>query len=199
MPRPHSGAHPTVGFRGNSRDWAGTALALMLIEVTDAEQTAMTPDVLVVEDEAPIRQITSRWLQHAGYRVAGVASAEEAIAVADGRGPQVLVTDVQMPGRDGLWLAQQFRHRFPDTALVMVSGDPTTGPAAATARLGAFDYLPKPFTADQLTEAVDRGVRWHEARVIERLDRAATELCAAHGLTLGPDALDRMSADVFGR
>lgn len=158
----------------------------------------MTPDVLVVDDEASIRQITSRWLQHAGYRVAGVASAEEAVAAMSDHGPRVLVTDVQMPGRDGLWLAHQFRLRFPDTALVVVSGDPTTGPAVAGARLGALDYLTKPFTIDELTEAVDRGVRWHEARVFERLDRAAASRSASPDLTMGTDALDRLSGDVFG-
>jgi DNA-binding NtrC family response regulator len=95
------------------------------------------------------------------------ASADEAVEALAGHAPQVLVLDVRMPGHDGLWLAREVRARHPETALVMISGDPQAGRELALARLGTFDYLSKPFTVDQIIQAVDCGTRWHEARLLE--------------------------------
>ena len=80
------------------------------------------PDVLVVDDEFAVRTLTARWLTAAGYKARVAENAEQArdeVALAP---PDVIVCDVGMPGHDGLWLAEQVRREYPDTALVMVTG-----------------------------------------------------------------------------
>jgi DNA-binding NtrC family response regulator len=133
------------------------------------------PDVLVVDDDPSAMTLTSQWLKDGGYRVEIVAGAQEAIESLEVRTPSVVVANTRLRGHGGLWLAQQLRTRLPDVALVLTSADSTAGPLFARAGLGAFDYLEKPFTVAQLIEAVDRGTRWHEQRLVDRRQRDAAE------------------------
>jgi len=135
-------------------------------------------DVIVVDDQESIRNLTARWLEHAGYRVRAVASADEAAAMLDEVDPAVIVSDVRLPDRDGVWLGRQVREASSETALVFMSGDASSGPTVARAGLGAFDYLAKPFSRTQLLEAVDRGVAWHEDRVVRRQQQTEDDAAA---------------------
>jgi DNA-binding NtrC family response regulator len=139
-------------------------------------------DVLVVDDEQAVRGLVARWLDEAGYRVRSVSSADEAMAVLRDGGPRVLVTDLQMPGHDGVWLARQLRATCPAAALVVVTGDESGVARLARAGVGAFDYLAKPFTRDAVLEAVDRGARWHEERFLERPQAPAGTTRVAPGV-----------------
>jgi DNA-binding NtrC family response regulator len=125
-------------------------------------------DVLVVDDQDSIRSLMQRWLAAAGYSVLTVSSADEALEAVAAHEPGVVVTDVHLVGNDGLWLVRHLRTASPDTSVVFISGDAVAGPMLARAGIGAFDYLAKPFTIAQLTEAVDRGAACHEERVIRR-------------------------------
>ncbi len=125
-------------------------------------------DVLVVDDEQAVRGLVARWLEDAGYRVRTAASADEALKALVDSGTRVLVTDLQMPGRDGIWLARQLRILCPSAALVVITGDESGVVRLARAGLGAFDYLSKPFDRAAVLEAVDRGARWHEERFLAR-------------------------------
>jgi two-component system C4-dicarboxylate transport response regulator DctD len=128
--------------------------------------------VLVVDDQESIRVLTQRWLVAAGYSVLAVAGADEALAAMAAHEPGVVVTDVRLGEHDGLWLARHIRATFPDTSVVFISGDPAAGPLLARAGIGAFDYLAKPFTTAQLTEAVDRSTAYYAERVVLRAQRA---------------------------
>lgn len=127
--------------------------------------------VLVVDDEAAIRGLITRWLEAAGYRTRVAVSADEAIRTLDPTPPAVVFSDIEMPGHDGFWLADEIRRRYPSTAIVMMTGCLDTGMAVRSMRTGAMDYLRKPFTRDQLTSSLTRAVRWHETQ--------APEACAA--------------------
>ncbi len=130
-------------------------------------------DVLVVDDQESIRALTQRWLVAAGYAVLAVATAEEALEAMAAHEPGVVVTDVHLGEHDGLWLARHIRATFPDTSVVFISGDAAAGPMLARAGIGAFDYLAKPFTIAQLTEAVDRSAACFQERVVLGAQRAA--------------------------
>ena len=121
-------------------------------------------DVLVVDDEAAIRGLITRWLEAAGYRTHAAVNADQALLSLDHTAPAVVVSDIEMPGRDGFWLADEIRRRYPDTAIVMMTGCLDTGMAARSMRTGAMDYLRKPFTRDQLTSSLNRAVQWHRSR-----------------------------------
>ena len=133
------------------------------------------PDVLVVDDDASTRELTCQWLEDAGYGVDMLSRAEEALLAVRDCAPSVVVTNVQLPDHDGLWLARQIRAASPDTAFVFVSNDPTAGPVVARAGIGAFDYLGTPIAASTLIEAVERGSNWHEARSVRRRQTTAAD------------------------
>ncbi len=111
--------------------------------------------VLVVDDDADVRSLMVRLISHEGFQVVSAANAEQAMAAAMNLSElPVLVTDVLLPGKDGLWLAQRLLDRFPSMRVVLVSGfapDPQ-----ATARLIAQGarFVQKPFTPGVLVFAI---------------------------------------------
>jgi phosphoserine phosphatase RsbU/P len=111
-------------------------------------------NAVVVDDEQAVRTLTVRWLEAGGYAVRSAPSAEDGLALIEAESPAVLICDVQMPGRDGLWLVDQVRRRFPAVAIVMATGGHDLEAAAATMRLGVSDYIMKPFTRARLLDAV---------------------------------------------
>ena len=120
--------------------------------------------ILVVDDEPQIHQLVRRLLAPRGFTLADAQNAENALALVGSVRPSVVICDVHMPGRDGLWLAEQIREQFPATAIVFSTGDSRISPRA-TLRKGVVGYLVKPFGGDALLAAVDEGVRWSaEAR-----------------------------------
>jgi len=114
--------------------------------------------VVVVDDEQAVRTLTVRWLEAGGYAVRSASSAEAGLALIQDEKPAVLVCDVQMPGRDGLWLVHQVRRHFAGISIVMATGGHDLEAAASTMRLGVSDYLLKPFTRARLLDAVAAGV-----------------------------------------
>lgn len=123
-------------------------------------------NVLVVDDEAAIRGLITRWLEAAGYHTQAAVNAQQAIDSLNGSAPAVVVSDIEMPGRDGFWLADEIRRRYPSTAIVMMTGCLDTGMAARSIRTGAMDYLRKPFTRDQLTSSLSRALQWHRSHAV---------------------------------
>jgi two-component system, cell cycle sensor histidine kinase and response regulator CckA len=113
--------------------------------------------VLVVEDQPAILALAQRALVDAGYRVQVAADGEEALAAVDGHAPDLLLTDVVMPGMSGADLARRMRERFEDTRVLFISGHPyellqEQGVAERDA------VLLKPFTPGELLDAVTRAL-----------------------------------------
>jgi putative nucleotidyltransferase with HDIG domain len=133
--------------------------------------------VLVVDDEAAMRNLMMRWVELAGHHASTAASADEALDVLAQQSSAVALCDVRMPGHDGLWLAERIHRQFPDTAVIMASGARDTDPRVAE-HTGAVDYLLKPFGRDRLRFALERGFDWHQASAGRRdwMRRLSTEL-----------------------
>ncbi|MFI4915352.1 MAG: sigma-54-dependent transcriptional regulator [Phycisphaerales bacterium JB060] len=110
--------------------------------------------VLVVDDAAAMREIISRNLAALGYAVRVAADVSEAIAALEADPAELVVTDMRMPGADGLDLVRIVRERWPNTALVMITGFATVGGAVEAMREGVSDYLAKPFSDEELEHAV---------------------------------------------
>ena len=110
--------------------------------------------VLVVDDDDRIRELLSRYLGRAGYRVSSARSAEEARAKMAGLEYDLLVLDVMMPGEDGMSLTASLReHRDVPIILLTAKGDPADRIRGLKA--GADDYLPKPFEPEELLLRMD--------------------------------------------
>ena len=120
--------------------------------------TLMSAHILIVDDEPAVRDVLVTWLQAAGYRCAEAADAQTALDYITAHPVDVALLDLAMPGHDGLWLAEQIRQRTDSLALIMVTGLQRFDAAVAGIRLGVLDYLLKPFSRQELLQAVRRAV-----------------------------------------
>jgi DNA-binding NtrC family response regulator len=115
--------------------------------------------VLVVDDEPDMVVNCTRLLERLDYRCLGAADGERGLALLEAERPDVLITDLKLPGIDGMELLRRARALDPDLPVIVVTGFATIESAVAAVKEGAFDYLPKTFTVDQLQVAVDRARR----------------------------------------
>lgn len=114
--------------------------------------------VWIVEDDRSLRLVLAAALREAGHVVREFADAEAVVAALSGEVPDVLFSDVRMPGADGLKLLQRLALLAPQLPVVMMSAYTDIATTAAAYRHGAFDYLPKPFDLDLALAAVRRAL-----------------------------------------
>jgi DNA-binding NtrC family response regulator len=115
--------------------------------------------VLVVDDHASAREAVADVLQQAGYNVATCASAIEALARLCGEQIHVVLTDLQMPGMDGLEFIREIERRRLAVEVLMITAHASIGSAVEAMRHGAFDYIEKPFDVVELEQAVAQACR----------------------------------------
>lgn len=115
---------------------------------------ATTPTVLLVDDDESLRRVTEYTLRESGYRVMTAAGGEEGLALFQSTDVDLVLTDVRMPGMDGMDLLARLKGMRPELPVVMLTAHGTIEAAVEAMRLGAFDYLTKPFTRDQLRASV---------------------------------------------
>lgn len=114
--------------------------------------------VLVVDDDPGIRESASLALEKAGYRVSRAGSAAEARAILEDEQINVIVSDIYMPGEDGIALLQSVAGRRNAPPVILMTARGTIETATIAARIGAFDYLAKPFKIRELIERVRAAV-----------------------------------------
>ena len=114
--------------------------------------------ILVVDDEAPIRDILSRRLTQWGHEVVTVHGAEAAIEEMSKSPVQIVFSDVIMPVYDGVWLAKEIRERWPGTVIVAVSGAQEMETVVKMRQYGAIDYVTKPIGREMLHQALERAL-----------------------------------------
>ena len=118
-----------------------------------------TGRVLVVDDHRQARESMTEVLRAAGYRVNCAASAFEALKLLDREKFDCIVTDLKMPGMDGIEFIVQVEQRRLGAQVVMVTAHASVATAVEAMRHGAFDYIEKPFNADQLERLVGQALR----------------------------------------
>jgi len=112
--------------------------------------------VLLVDDEALVRQSTAQWLKMAGYEVIECDNAESALRYLVADFPGILVTDVKMPGMDGLQLMAESFSRVPDLPVILLTGHGDVDMAISALKQGAYDFIEKPFVPERLVETIHR-------------------------------------------
>ncbi len=122
--------------------------------------------VLVVDDETAIRYSVSKTLQRVGYQVQEAASGEDALDMMNRQTFDVVLTDIRMPGLDGVELVRRIKDIDADTIVVLMTAYPSLGTAVEALRLGAHDYLIKPSNSQDIRQCVARGVE--RARNLKR-------------------------------
>jgi putative nucleotidyltransferase with HDIG domain len=161
--------------------------------------TTVSPRILIVDDEVEITEILADLLSD-DYECLKAGSAEEALGRLGEGEFHLVISDITMPGMSGLEMIPHVKQRSPDTVVVMISGMQTVESAIGALRLGAFDYLMKPFDLRQVEAVVKRALEHHELVVAKQryenhleelveqrtaeLDRALNSLEGAYRSTL---------------
>ncbi|MEZ6024497.1 MAG: sigma-54 dependent transcriptional regulator [Hyphomonadaceae bacterium] len=120
----------------------------------------MASDILIIDDEADIRELVSGILEDDGHQVRAARDSDEALEAFRRRKPSLVVLDIWLQGSriDGLDLLAMFKEIDPDMPVVVISGHGTIETAVAAIRKGAYDFVEKPFTADRLLLVVQRAL-----------------------------------------
>ena len=161
--------------------------------------TIVSPRILIVDDEVEITEILADLLSEE-YECIRAGSAEEALTRLQESEFQLVISDITMPGMSGLDMIPHVKEIAPDTVVVMISGMQTVESAIGALRLGAFDYLMKPFDLRQVEAVVKRALEHHDLVVAKQryenhleelveqrtaeLDRALNSLEGAYRSTL---------------
>lgn len=115
--------------------------------------------VLIVDDEANIRDLLERFISDMGHEIRTASDAETAVQMLAHWTPDVVLCDIQMPGANGLWLADRIRESAPATAIVLATAEANVPPHESL-RQGVVAYVLKPFQREQVRRAVTEGMRW---------------------------------------
>ena len=111
--------------------------------------------VLLVEDDPEVRNVFKEALRMKGYEVVECSSAEEAWELLErGERFDLVVTDVLMPGMDGIELLKRIKTRFPGMGVVVITGHGSVEQAVEAMKAGASDYIQKPFKKDELIKRI---------------------------------------------
>src|SRR5690349_20403599 len=113
--------------------------------------------ILIAEDEKLVREYCGKIFRQEGYDVSTVGSGDEALAsLTDQGGYDIVVSDLTMPGADGLAVLRQAREIAPQTFVLLITGNATIETAIEALRQGAYDYIVKPFAIDDVVAKVAR-------------------------------------------
>ncbi len=115
--------------------------------------------VLVVDDDAIVIKSCRRILEAEGFEVTAVRSADEALENIKNFHFDLLLIDVKMPKRDGMFLMQEIKNNWPEIPILAMSGYPTPETIADVLKLGATQFIPKPFRPDELIQTVHQVIQ----------------------------------------
>ncbi len=115
--------------------------------------------ILIVDDEDIVLKSCLRILQKLDYEVETVYSGQTALDYLEKKKYDIVVTDLMMPGMDGMQLLEEIKKRYPDVIVIIFTGFATVETARQALKAGAFDYIPKPFTPDELRTVISNAVK----------------------------------------
>lgn len=150
--------------------------------VNEAEApNASSLPVIFIDDEKHIRIANCQTLDLAGYQVTEMESANQALPLLSQDWPGVVVSDIRMPGMDGLSFLNKAMEIDPDLPIILITGHGDIAMAVQAIRDGAYDFIEKPFAAEQLIEAVQRAFEKRRLTLENRFLRTELETQSAPG------------------
>ncbi|WP_368187803.1 sigma-54-dependent transcriptional regulator [Aestuariibius sp. HNIBRBA575] len=128
--------------------------------------------IAIVDDEKDMRQSIGQWLALSGFDTETFASAEEALSQLNGDYPGIVVSDIKMPGMDGMQFLRKLKGVDSALPVIMITGHGDVPMAVEAMRIGAFDFLEKPFSPDRMTELAKKATQARrltlDARVLRK-------------------------------
>jgi two-component system, NtrC family, nitrogen regulation response regulator NtrX len=158
----------------------------------------MKSRILVIDDEAAIRDSLRMILEYEGYDFLGAATGQDGITLAERESPDLVFLDIKMPGMDGLEVLQRMRATDESLPIVMISGHATVSTAVEATKLGAFDFIEKPLASERvlvtIRNALDRSRLADENRSLKRVIEVRHQIIGeSQGLKKVTDAVRRAS------
>ncbi len=150
--------------------------------------------VLVVDDDAAMRQMLASLFRGQGYQVEEAPAADEALACARASEFDAVLSDIRMPGRTGVELVGEMRRVRPETPVVLMTAFGSIDSAVEAMRAGAFDYITKPFEPETALLALERAIEHRALEEENRRLRRAVDRTAAFGDLIGESPAMR---DIF--
>jgi Response regulator containing CheY-like receiver, AAA-type ATPase, and DNA-binding domains len=132
----------------------------------------VTKKILVVDDEENICQSVKKILSRKGYTVDNALDVETAVKKMNDSPFDLVITDMMMPKTNGMELLQIVREHYPELEVVMITGYASIESAVKATKLGAYGYIPKPFTPDELTDVTEKALISH----MEKLENRAKQI-----------------------
>ncbi|MEI6207565.1 MAG: response regulator [Desulfuromonadales bacterium] len=133
------------------------------------------PHILIVDDEADIRQMVTICLKKSGFRIDSAGDAQEAYSFLEQDIYDAIITDVMMPGEDGIAFLGRVHQTWPELPVILMTGHAQLQMAVNAIKNGAFDFVHKPFDFDHLRKIVERAINYSHLRRMEKNYRAELE------------------------
>jgi two-component system nitrogen regulation response regulator NtrX len=154
----------------------------------------MKPRILVIDDEAAIRDMMRMILEYEGYECLVAATGQEALTQMERTPPDLVFLDIKMPGMDGLEVLTRVRSLDEGVPVVMISGHATISDAVAATKLGAFDFIEKPLASERVLVTVRNAI--DARRLKTEVGRLRQDADAKYRITGDSPALKRVMEDV---
>jgi two-component system response regulator HydG len=151
----------------------------------------MKPRALVADDDTVLRYTLRGVLEHAGLEVDEAVDGAEALEKFGADRYELVISDLRMPRMDGLELLRRIREQRANTTFVMITGEGSERHAVEAMKLGAYDYLKKPFDNDELTAVVRRAT--DSVRMNGEIERLSGELNLSRSLVFQSAAMSRLA------
>jgi len=114
------------------------------------------PKILVVDDEAIVRESLHDWLSDGGYQVFTAENGFQAVEIIEKEEPGIVIADLVMPGMDGIELMKRARERLPHIQVIIITAYGSIPTAIAAMKEGAYDYIEKPFCPERVESLLQR-------------------------------------------
>jgi two-component system NtrC family response regulator len=120
--------------------------------------------ILLVDDDASLRKVLEFNLEQEGYGVVSATNGNEALKLYDAENPDLVITDIKMPGLDGIDLLKEIKRRDIEKLVVVITAFGTLDTAIEAMKLGAYDYITKPFNRDELRLVIKKALELQRLR-----------------------------------
>jgi two-component system, NtrC family, response regulator AtoC len=144
-------------------------------------------NILVVDDDADIREVLGDRLESLGYRVFAAEAAKAGLELLERQNPQLVLLDIEMPDMNGIDMLREIRRREHDVTVVMITAYGTIERAVEAMKEGAYDFIPKPFEPDHVALIVAKALE--RERLKRELELLAEEVDDRHRMILGQSAV----------
>ena len=141
----------------------------------ESDQKLLKPNILVVDDEPMICGQLAAFFQEIGYKVSTVGNAADACSMLEQEPYDTILTDVLMPGEDGISLLGRVSQAWPDIPVILMTGGAQLEMAVEAIKNGAFDFVQKPFDFDYMAKIVERAVNYARLQRLEKNYRIELE------------------------